>query len=555
MAPESLASPGQPADRERDTGRGRQLDRPLHLVVFLAGVGTLGIEMIASRLLAPYFGTSQPIWAAVIGLTLIYLALGYHLGGRLADHRPDIRVLHRILLVAGLLTSLIPLIARPILQTAQVALMSLEAGGFVGALVGVLLLFAAPVILLAMVSPLAVRIQLNQAAQGVASAGATVGTLSALSTVGSIVGTFLTVLVLIPTIGTARTTLLYAGLLVLLGVAGLRSRRSMALLILFALVVTGTLAAQAGVKSAGCEGCTLVAESESPYNYIQVAQRAGPVGQQTVLMLNEGLAVHSIYNQRYAQSGDPQDLLTGGGPWDYFTIAPFFFPQRDVSSVRSMAMLGAGAGTAPSQFLAIFGADATVDSVEIDPQISDLGRSFFGLRDAQAGADHPNYRVHAADARYWLATSRGSYDIIAIDAYHQPYIPFHLTTVEFFSEVRARLSDRGVAVVNAGLGPGGDDRIGQVIAATMRATFPAVYVIETRRQSNQIIVGLAQPVGDGWGNMIANYERLQDPTLRAVIESVNVSERPIDPSVAPFTDDHAPIESLIDGMIADQVAP
>jgi hypothetical protein len=331
----------------------------------------------------------------------------------------------------------------------------------------------------------------------------------------------------------------------------LRSRRAAIALVAFAILVAITLATVGGVKSAGCEGCTLLAEIESPYNYIQVGERQGPAGVQKVLILNEGLAIHSSYNPRYEQTGDPRDLLTNGGPWDYFGIVPFFYANRDPATVRSLAMLGAGAGTAPAQFLANYGADATVDSVEIDPQIIAAGRQYFGLRDASS--QYPNYHTYAQDARYWLATTNGHYDVVALDAYHQPYIPFHLTTVEFFQEARAHLTEQGAVVVNAGLGPDGDDRLGQAIAATMRAVFPEVYVIETKRQSNQMIVGLNRPVGDGWANMIANYQRMNNPALRQVIETVNVSERRVDSRYTPLTDDHAPIEALIDSLIFDTV--
>ncbi|MDZ4721265.1 MAG: fused MFS/spermidine synthase, partial [Roseiflexaceae bacterium] len=443
----------------------------------------------------------------------------------------------------------------PILRTAQAALAEVAVGGFLGALVGVLLLFAAPIILLAMVSPFAARLQLFKAGATLTTAGATVGTLSALSTIGSIVGTFLTVLLLIPWIGTTSTTLLYAGLLVLLGAVALRSRQAIIAVAVFVVLAMITLATVGGVKSAGCEGCTLIAEIESPYNYIQVGERPGSVGTQMVLMLNEGLAIHSIYNPRYEQSGDARDLLSNGGPWDYFGIVPFFYPNRDPATVRSLAMLGAGAGTVPAQFLAIYGSDAIVDSVEIDPQIIEAGRQYFGLHDVTTGSRYPNYRTYAQDARYWLATTNKQYDIVALDAYHQPYIPFHLTTVEFFQEARAHLTEQGAVVVNAGLGPDGDDRLGQAIAATMRAVFPEVYVIETKRQSNQMIVGLNRPVGDGWANMVANYQRISNPALRQILESVNVSERPVDPRYTPLTDDRAPIEALIDSLIFEQVAP
>lgn len=552
MRPDISAAPHAPA-RTMVARSGRFL----LLVVFLAGVGTLGVEMIASRLLAPYFGTSQPIWAVVIGLTLIYLAIGYHIGGRLADSRPDERLLYRLIVLAGLFVACIPLIADPILRFSQGTIARFAVGGFLGALFGVLVLFAAPVILLAMVSPFAVRLQIRQVEQGIAAAGATVGTISAVSTVGSIVGTFLTVLFLVPTIGTVRTIYLFAVLLVVIGLLGLRDWRYLAALVLVGLLALYSLSSRAPIKAADCSGCTLIAEAESPYNYIQVASRERePYGEEIALLLNEGLATHSSYHPRYEESGDPRDLLTDGGPWDYFAITPFFYPNRSSESIESLAILGSGAGTIPAQFLAIYGPETTIDAVEIDPEIIELGRRYFGLRDAAAGPTHPNYHSHAADGRAWLATASGTYDVIGVDAYHQPYIPFHLTTVEFFRLVQSRLTTEGVAVVNAGVGPDGDDRLGQTIAATMRVVFPQVYIIESKRFSNQIIVGVNSDVGDGWANMVANYEHMQSPALRQVVEWVNLSDEPVDSSqYTPLTDDHAPVEALIDSLIFKQVLP
>jgi len=536
--------------------------RFLLLAIFLAGAGTLGVEMIASRLLAPYFGTSQPIWAVVIGLTLIYLAVGYHLGGRLADRRPDERLLYRLIVAAGLLTALIPPLARPILGLAQGAVAQLAVSGFLGALFGVLLLFAAPVTLMAMVSPFAVRLQVHRS--GLAHAGSAAGTISALSTAGSILGTFLTALYLIPTIGTAATTYLYAALLVALGVLGLRDWRWLLALAAVAALAAYTFGARGVIKSADCSGCTLIHEQESGTNYIQVARREHPAyGEQIVLMLNEGLAVHSIYNTRYERTGDPLDTTTGGGPWDYFAVAPYFVAGRSPEDIRSLAMLGSAAGTVPAQFLALYGPDTRIDAVEIDPAIVALGRRYFGVRDAEVGPEYPNYRVHAEDARFWLAAraSDATYDVIGMDAYHQPYIPFHLTTVEFFQLVRDRLTPDGVAVVNAGVGPDGDTRLGDTIAVTMSRVFPQVYVIDTPRAGNQIIVGVRREDGDGLTDFVRNYSAIRDPALRAVMETV-VARR-FDPQEAarrgvalePFTDDHAPVEALIDSLIFKAVLP
>jgi predicted membrane-bound spermidine synthase len=532
----------------------------LLLVVFLAGIGTLGIEMLASRLLAPYFGTSQPIWAVVIGLTLIYLTIGYRLGGTLADRRPDEKVLYQIITWSGFLTGFIPLLSDPILRFSQGTIARLAVGSFLGALFGVLILFAAPVILMAMVSPFAIRLQLRQVEVGIAAAGRTAGTLSALSTVGSIIGTFLTSLVLIPAIGTARSTYLIAAFLIVVGLIGLRDWRYLLMLLVVAGLAFFTITTRGSIKTADCQGCTLVAEDESAYNYIQIATSESRFyGPQVNLILNEGQAIHSIYHPRYEQSGNPQDLLTGGGPWDYFAVTPYFYPNRDPASVTSMAMLGSATGTVPKQFLAIYGPQTRIDAVEIDPRIIDFGRQYFDMRDASYEPAHPNYHVHAEDARYWLATTNQTYDVIGMDAYHQPYIPFHLTTVEFFQLVKSHLTPEGVAVVNAGKAPNGDDRLGQAMASTMRAVFPQVFIIDTAGFGNQILVGVNQGVGDGPANFQANFTRIQTPMLRTVMDwSLNAGGAPVrefDPITArftPFTDDQAPVEKLIDSLIFDQ---
>jgi predicted membrane-bound spermidine synthase len=524
-------------------------------VVFLAGIGTLGIEMIAPRLLAPFFGTSQPIWAAVIGLTLIYLSIGYHLGGRLADKRPEERLLFQLIVWAGFITGFIPLIAHPILRFAQQSLRGLAAGGFLGALVAVLLLFAAPVILLAMVGPFAVRLQFARPGARIEEAGSTAGTISAISTVGSIVGTYLTVLLLIPWLGSAATTYLFAFFLMAVGLLGLRDWRYLALIAVVALLAAYTSFAQGTIKVADCRNCRLLYERESAYNYIQVAEREvetdGASELQSYLILNEGQAIHSVYRTNFAQTGDARDLLTGG-PWDFFMAAPFVYPERAATSVRRLALLGSAAGTIPKQFLAVFGPETQIDAVEIDPAIVEVGRRFFDMEDLDPS--FPNYTTYAQDARYWLAGSDARYDVIGMDAYHQPYIPFHLTTVEFFREVNARLADDGVAVVNAGKPPSGDTRLVDALATTMRVVFPEVYMIDTLSGGNTLLIGVKRPVGDGVLNMVLNAERVSDPALRFVLEWSLTEGRarrfdPADSTARPFTDDLAPVERLIDGIL------
>jgi hypothetical protein len=303
--------------------------------------------------------------------------------------------------------------------------------------------------------------------------------------------------------------------------------------------------------AAGCSGCEVISTIESANNIIQVAERVdATAGPQTLLLLNEGLAVHSVYNQRYAQSGDTRDLLTGGGPWDYFAVAPYVLPDMYPDQVRRMALLGAGAGTAADQFLTIYGPDAVVDAVEIDQQIVDVARTSFGMRDSAVVRGNPNYHVHVADGRTWLAAQSGLYDVIGVDAYHQPYIPFHLTTVEFFRMVRDHLTPNGVVVLNAGLGADGDTRLAQTLATTMLEVFPNVFVLETAQFGNWMLVGSMQRIDDGAANFAANYQQIEQPALRTTMAQVQgfpfLSTQRGD---VVLYDDHAPVERLIDEMI------
>lgn len=536
------------------------------LLVFGAGICTLGIELTASRLLAPYFGTSQLIWANVIGLTLLYLTLGYTFGGRLADRRPELGLLCTIIAIAGALSAIIPLLSHPILKWSLEAFDTYSIGVFFGSLFGVMALFSVPITLLGMVSPFAIRLSINSTD----NAGKAAGNLYAISTLGSIIGTFLPVLILIPLVGTAMTVYIFAGGLLLIALPGLwmSRRRTAALLAVAALVavVLISLFPIGQIKAADCDGCSLIVEDDSAYNYIQIVERDnGPRGQMIGLVLNEGQAIHSIYYPRFAETGNPADLLTSG-PWDFYNVAPYVYANREPATVRSMAMIGSAAGSVPKQFLAIYGADAVVDGVEIDPRIAELGREYFDMQDTDYFAARgeapkfPNFNTYITDGRIFFAGTDSKYDIIGMDAYKQPYIPFHLTTKEFFQTVKDHLNPGGVAVVNAGR-PGTDYRLANVLSSTMSSVFAEVYMIDVPANGNTMLIGVPESVGDGVANFKANAARIQDPTLRTVMQmavDTNALKLPMrrwtgEDETRVFTDDHAPVEWVIDQIILNEV--
>lgn len=515
----------------------------LIVLVFVAGACSLAVELSASRLLAPYFGTSLFVWANLIGLILLYLTVGYYLGGRLADRFPRPSVLYSLTTIAAFLIALIPLMSRPILAWSLTAFATYSVSVFYGSLVSVILLFAAPMILLGCVSPFAIRLRIEQ----VGKSGRTSGQLYAISTAGSILGTFLPVLWLIPTIGTYRTFFTFAVCLLLVSVIGLISLhfdnsqlrlrglgKSFLPILLLIPMALSMLAIKGPIKppSGTNGGGVLVAERESAYNYIQVVR----VGSEMQLILNEGEAVHSIY--------DPNQILTQG-PWDYFLVAPFFNnPPFTQQQVRRVCVIGLGAGTIPHEFSAAYG-PIPIDGVEIDGTIVELGRQYFDMNER-------NLNVIVQDGRYFLRTTSEKYDEIGIDAYQQPYVPFQLTTREFFQEVRAHLTPTGVAVINAGR-TATDFRLVEALAQTMHSVFPDVYIIDTQGFSNSVIV--ATNARTQLANFQLNTARLTNPLLDTIAQSSIAYGhiRQEQKSTVYFTDDRAPVEQLIDSIIFNAV--
>jgi predicted membrane-bound spermidine synthase len=336
----------------------------LSVVVFAAGAGILATEIAASRLLAPYFGSSTIVWANIIGLILLYLSVGYWLGGKVADRRPEPRVLGSMILVAALVIAVTPFVARPILDLALRGLDAVSVGAVVGSFFAALALFAVPVTLLGAVSPFAIRLALDN----VDEAGTVAGRLYALSTVGSIVGTFVSAIVTIPLLGTQRTMLGSAVLLVLAAALLLGTRWQ-----LVTVVVAGLLFVPAGQIKASPG---LLYETESAYQYIQIVERAD--GSRS-LKLNEGVAVHSVWHR---------DSVLTGGVWDTFLLVP---PLVD-RPVERMLVIGNAGGTVARAYGELY-PEVEIDGVEIDPEVSEAARRYMGL------GDNPRLHVITADGR------------------------------------------------------------------------------------------------------------------------------------------------------------
>jgi len=485
----------------------------LHVLVFVAGACSLATEMAGARLLAPYFGTSNLVWANVIGLILVYLSLGYWLGGRFADRHPNERALGLVVLFAAVTIAILPFATRPLFAAAARAFDNVSAGAFVASFVGTLLMFALPVTALGAVSPWAIRLAVTD----IAEAGAVAGRLYALSTLGSIAGTFLPVLYLIPQIGTRRTLLLAAVALALVALPMLPRRAAAVPAVLAALLVIPV-----GLVKAASDGKVLF-EGESPYQFVQVVRE--PNGD-TVLHLNEGWAVHSIT--------PAHGVLTGG-----YYDASLVMPLLDGAPTGRLAILGNAAGTIANEFGAVW-PQTRIDGVEIDPLVTEVGRRYFGMR-------NPNLTVHTADARFWLRNAKGPFDAVFVDAYRQPYIPFHLVSREFFGEVAARLGPHGVLMINVGTPPKLTAAV-DWIARTMRAEFPAVQQARWN-EFNSIVIGYRDPATAARARQL--IEAASHGDVKIAADRLAPELRDVAPGGSILTDDHSPIEEITDRALLE----
>jgi spermidine synthase len=491
---------------------------PLTVLVFVVGMGSLGAEIAAVRLLAPYFGASTVIWANTIGVVLVALSVGYWLGGRWADRNPDARALSRVALLAAALLALVPFAARPLLDLAVRALDNISAGAFLGSLVAVLGLVAVPVLLLGTVSPWALRL----AVRDVENAGTIAGRLYALSTAGSLVGTLLSALVLVPLVGTRRTFLVFALLIAVVAALGLWPRRRYALA---PAIIAAALLLPVGTLKASNNG-KVVFEAETEYQYARVIQRDDG---SRVLELNEGQAYHSVYR--------PDTVLTGDY-WDDHLVAPFATGRRQPPA--RVAILGNAGGTTARAYGALF-PSTRVDTVEIDPELNEIARDWFGM------TPRPSLHVHAGDARPWLREQAdGRFDAISVDAYRQPYIPFYLTTREFFDLVRDRLAPDGVLVINVGH-PEGQTQLEDVLSATIGDVFPHVLRDPVKSTNTQLIASRAPLSAD---RLRATIGRLPGP-LRPIAGGLAERLGPPRRGGPVYTDDRAPVEWLVDKSIVD----
>jgi spermidine synthase len=498
----------------------------LHITAFAGGLVSLAVELSASSLLRPHFGTTNLVWATIIGLIMLYLTVGYFIGGRWADRSPRPATLYRIVAWAAFLIGLVPFVAHPVLRLAGLGFTTFNAFLLGGSFVTVLVLFSIPVTLLGCVSPFVIRLAMEE----VERAGQTAGRIYAVSTAGSFLGAFLPDLLLVPTIGTRNTFVLLSLFLFAVALVGLAlcDRRRLLRYVWMPVVVVLLAVFLRGQPVKAAENA--IYETESSYNYIQVVEASDGC---RYLLLNEGAVQHSVYCP---------DRLNTAGPWDFFLVAPYFNPPPYMpDEVESVALVGLAGGTMAHQYTEVYG-PLPIDGIEIDSEIVRVGQAYFEM-------NQPNLNVIVADGRYALARSDRRYTVVGLDAYRLPYIPPHLTTVEFFREVRDHLTDDGVLAINVGRTPG-DYRIVEAMLATLLEVFPSAHVIEVPNSLNAVVVATVRP--SEAANLLANLPNLEgNAFLYATTLRAMANLRPTQPSHVVFADDRAAIELMTNAVVLD----
>ena len=495
--------------------------RFLSLAAFTSGFAVMGAEVAAGRLLAPSFGTSTLVWSMLIGVVLGGLAIGATLGGRWSKSPRSLRRTFAATAAAGVMLGVMPTIARPLIRATlqqflrgHLALLGLG-------LAAVLAMLVVPVILLGAMSPVLV----HHAARVRAEVGSAAGRLGALGTMGSLAGTFICGVVLVPLFGTELTFRTCGGLALALGVVGLfhtleaplaRRRVAVALASFFVVLFVLTIP-----RVAVHVGPPALVERETAYNYVRVVDDA----EHRTLFLNEGYAAQTIARH------DGRAYLRG--VWGYYAIAPAFTMQTP----RRILVVGLGGGGSARDYAERL-PDAEVVAVELDPGIVRVAREQFGLPSSVV--------VHDEDARAFLTRDASTYDLVIVDAFQFPYVPFQLTTQEFYEAVKAHLNEGGALMVNVGR-KGGQLDVVHAVASTLGTVFPHVSGANVRSTTNSILVATRHDLDEAGG---ARNVRFSDDE-RIALAGLD----PLAPWVVPerarlvLTDDRAPIEWLTHAIV------
>ena len=505
----------------------------LYLTEFFSGMAVMAVELGASRLLAPYFSSSQIVWTIIIGTIMIAMALGNVFGGKWADKESDPSKLFTRIMIASVWTALIPLFGKyVIVAITGVMIVTVSTWLLVwAAFAACMLIFVFPLFLLGTVTPSLIKYSVSDLGES----GRISGKLGACNTIGSIIGTFIPTFVTIPAVGTAVTFLIFAGILFILSaIYFIAEKRGRARSVISAVVLLLCCIFGHDPDFAFWED-DLTYEGESVYNYLQVRDTQYATylstnvmfGVQSVRMKNEGLT---------------------GMYYDYALAAPVMAGVFDDDENADILILGMGTGTYATQ-LKKYMPHANITGVEIDDKITDLSHKYFALPESIPTVTY--------DGRAYLNSDDRKYDVIMVDAYQDITIPFQMSSTEFFTLVKDHLKDDGVMVMNMNMHSDGNetDDITLYLSETVSSVFDDTVTVDVSYTTNREL--FACMGGDLKQSLENNMSEVTDPELYGMLEVTNANLKDGLKGDHIFTDDKAPVELLgmrtIDTIIQGEV--
>jgi spermidine synthase len=483
--------------------------RYIYVLAFFSGMCIMAVELCASRLMAPFFGTSTFVWTNIIGIIMIALSAGYIIGGKLADRKPQLDILLKLLLAACTFLLALPFVAPPIVRWLASLMANLNSSFsfiFFGSLSAITLLFSPPIVIMGMTSPFLIRIIAQSGHEG-----DSVGRIFGIATIGSVVGTFLPILVFIPTWGTGKTIMFFAAVLFVVTALGFPSRKKALLSVIAAVPLLLPIPSMRETPGK-------IYSTESAYQYIEVLDR----GTFRYLAYNDAVGFQTVANKN--------SVLTGlNYYYDYYSLLPFLF--RDAP--KSALIIGLGGGIIANQ-LHYFHPKIDIDGVEIDPKVIKIARTYFALSN--------DVMTYNQDGRIFVDQEKIKHDIVIIDAYtQQVYIPFHLTTKEFFCQVKKGLFDDGIVAMNVSSARE-DSPLIQSISNTLHLVFGHVYRLRIPGSVDNVVLATDRSID------FTLLARAGGTELQGIAQysKVNFRENAFDNRYKPLTDDLAPIEHMVD---------
>ena len=476
----------------------------------------MSLEIVTSRILTPVFGSTIYAWGSLIGVILSGLSLGYFLGGRIADNNPRFDKICGIVFSVGLFTVGIPFFASEVVSFTAVVLPASQ----YAPLLATFLLLMLPSVLLGFVSPYVIKLGTNS----LQNIGNISGSLYSVATVGSIVGTFATVFVLIPSFEANKIIFGLGIVLIATSLIGLKiPPKLIAVAVLLILVVPWSTASINTIPHNG----TLIYQKDTLFSHLDVIE----YGDNRSLYL-DGMR-HSSMNLN-----DPLDLVIDYT--EYFHLGMLFNP-----TFTDVLFVGGGGFTGPKNFLALY-PETKIDVIEIDSDVVDVAKKYFELK------DDPRLNVFNADARQHLSSHDKKYDLIILDAYASTYVPYHLLTHEFYQLVEKRLESDGVIISNfIGSIEGSKSPLLRSAYKTMTETFPVSYVFPTEENpsdSQNVMIAASNHPYDY--DRLSLLEKAKDSPADYLVDELSSKNhfysKVIDTSGVPFlTDQFNPSEVLI----------